>query len=192
MQKIFVPKWYHLIWYPDWFRRLQQRPGRFLPELVRQGMTAADIGCGLGLYSVEMAKLVGAAGRVLAVDFQPEVLKFAQRKAKKAGLAERVRFVQCGQDDLVLSEQVDFVLTMYVAHEVPDRARFFRQIRDMLKPSGRYLLAEPKFHVKKDLFETICNQARSAGLKKVAEARIPSSRTAVFVPADSTAKPVST
>jgi SAM-dependent methyltransferase len=95
-----------------------------------------------------------------------------------------VRFIQCRQDDLVLSEDVDFVLTMYVAHEVPDRGRFFRQIRDMLKPSGRYLLAEPKFHVKKHLFETICTQARSAGLKKVGEPAIRSSRTAVFVTAD--------
>ncbi|MHC4573966.1 MAG: SAM-dependent methyltransferase [Planctomycetota bacterium] len=192
MEKIFVPKWYHLIWYPDWFRRIHQKPRRFLPELVREGMTAADIGCGLGLYSVEMAKLVGGAGRVLAVDFQPEVLKFAQRKAKKAGLADRITFIQCSQQDLVLSEQVDFVLTMYVAHEVPDRTRFFRQIRDVLKPSARYLLAEPKFHVKRHLFETICSQARSAGLKKVGEPRIHASRTAVFVPADSTAEPIST
>jgi ubiquinone/menaquinone biosynthesis C-methylase UbiE len=59
MAKIFVPKWYHLIWYPDWFRRVHQKPGRFLPELVKEGMAAADIGCGLGLYTVEMAKLVG-------------------------------------------------------------------------------------------------------------------------------------
>ncbi|MHC4619920.1 MAG: class I SAM-dependent methyltransferase [Planctomycetota bacterium] len=191
MEKIFVPKWYHLIWHPDWLRRLYEKPRSFLPELVREGMAAADIGCGLGFYSLQMAKLVGASGRVLAVDFQPEMLKFAERKAKKAGLAERITFIRCTQHDLVLSEHVDFVLTIYVAHEVPDRPRFFGQIRDMLKPSARYLLAEPRFHVKKDLFEAICADARSAGLKKVGEPRIYSSRTAVFVPADSTAKPVS-
>ncbi|MHC4666290.1 MAG: SAM-dependent methyltransferase [Planctomycetota bacterium] len=181
MEKIFVPKWYHLILYPDWFRRIHQKPGRFLPELVREGMTAADIGCGLGLYTVEMAKLVGATGRVLAVDFQPEMLKFAERKAKKAAVAERVRFIQCRQDDLLVSEPADFVLTMYVAHEVPDRGRFFGQIRAMLKPGGRYLLAEPKFHVRRERFERILGDAESAGLKKVGEPAIASSRTALLV-----------
>ncbi|MHC4156761.1 MAG: class I SAM-dependent methyltransferase [Planctomycetota bacterium] len=179
-EKIFVPKWYHLIWYPDWFRRIHQKPGRFLPELVKEGMVAADIGCGLGFYTVEMAKLVGPAGRVFAVDFQPEMLKFTERKARKAGVAERVRFVQCQQDDLMLSESVDFVLTMYVAHEVSDRGRFFGQIREALKAGGRYLLAEPKFHVKKELFVKILGDAESAGFKKVGEPVIALSRTAVL------------
>jgi ubiquinone/menaquinone biosynthesis C-methylase UbiE len=183
MEKVFVAKWYHLIWYPDWFRRLHQKPGRFLPGLLREGMTAADIGCGLGLYAVEMAKLVGRTGRVLAVDFQPETLKFARRKAKKAGVTERVRFIQCRQDDLMVSEPVDFVLTMYVAHEVADRARFFGQIRGLLKPGGRYLLVEPKFHVKRERYERILGDAESAGLEKVGEPAIASSRTALLVAA---------
>jgi len=181
MEKIFVPKWYHLIWYPDWFRRIHQKPDRFLSELVREGMAAADIGCGLGFYTVEMAKLVGEKGHVLAVDFQPEMLKLAERKTRKAGMAERVRFIQCRQDDLVFSEAVDFVLTMYVAHEVSDRGRFFRQIREALKPGGRYLLAEPKYHVKKARFLRIVGDAESAGFKKVGEPVIASSRTAMLV-----------
>lgn len=149
--------------------------------LVREGMTAADIGCGLGLYAVEMAKLVGETGRVLAVDFQGEMLKFAERKARRSGVAGRVRFIQCRQDDLLVPEAVDFVLTMYVAHEVADRGRFFGQIRGMLKPGGRYLLAEPKFHVKQERFESIVIDAESAGLKRVSEPVIASSRTALFV-----------
>lgn len=180
MAKIFVPKWYHLIWYPDWFRRIHQKPGRFLPELVGEGMTAADIGCGLGFYTVEMAKLVGARGRVLAVDFQPEMLKFTERKARKASVADRVRFIRCGQDDLMLGEVVDFALTMYVAHEVGDRGRFFGQIREALKPGGKYLLAEPKFHVKLERFEQILVDAESAGFEKVGEPTIAASRTALF------------
>jgi ubiquinone/menaquinone biosynthesis C-methylase UbiE len=180
MEKIFVPKWYHLIWYPDWLRRIHQKPGRFLPELVSEGMTAADVGCGLGFYTVDMAKLVGSAGRVLAVDFQPEMLKFVARKARKAGVAERVQFIRCRQDDLMLSEGLDFVLTMYVAHEVVDLGRFFGQIREALKPGGRYLLAEPKYHVRRERFARILSDAESAGLKKVGEPVIASSRTAVL------------
>jgi len=177
----FVAKWYHLLIYPDWFRRLHQRPREFLGELVKPGMIVADIGCGLGFYTTEMACMVGEKGRVLAVDFQPEMLGFTQRKARKAAVSERVEFVQCAQDDLIVSEHVDFALSMWVAHEVPDRDRFFRQIRGLLKPDGRFLLAEPKFHVGKELYKAICDDAEGVGLEKISEPRVGGSRAALFV-----------
>ena len=172
MEKVFVAKWYHLLLYPDWFRRLQQKPKNFLSPLVRPGMTVADIGCGLGFNSLQLARLVGKSGRVLAVDFQPEMLRLAKTKAKKAGILERIQFIQCRRDDLMISERVDFVLTMWVAHEVPDLDRFFRQIRNILAPTGRYLLAEPRFHVKKQRYESICREAETAGLKKICEPKV--------------------
>jgi ubiquinone/menaquinone biosynthesis C-methylase UbiE len=144
-------------------------------------MTVADIGCGLGCYSVEMAKLVGEKGRVLAMDFQAEMLKRTEKKAKKAGLSDRITLVQCAQDNIEFSEPVDFVLTMFVTHEVPDRLRLFGQIRKILKQSGLWLLAEPKFHVRQPLYETICDQAESVGFRKVGEPLISSARTALFV-----------
>lgn len=180
MAEVFVAKWHYLLLYPDWFRRLHQRPGKFLGELVKPGMTVADIGCGLGFYTIEMARMVGEKGRVVAVDFQPEMLRFTERKVSKAAVSERVELVQCTQDDLVVSEQVDFALSMWVAHEISDRERFFRQIRDILKPVGRFLLAEPKIHVGKELYRTICNDAEAAGLEKIAEPRVGGSRAALF------------
>jgi ubiquinone/menaquinone biosynthesis C-methylase UbiE len=175
-----VARWYHLIWYPDWVRRIVEKRQRWLPELVEAGMVVADVGCGLGGYSVEMAKLVGERGRVLAVDFQPEMLKFTERKAKKAGLLNRITTVQCAEDDIKVLQPVDFVLTMFMTHEVRDRPGLFRQIRSILKPSGRYLLAEPKFHVKRSLYETICRDVQSAGFEKIGQPRIGSARTALF------------
>jgi ubiquinone/menaquinone biosynthesis C-methylase UbiE len=180
VEKVFVPKWYHLLFYPDWLRRLHQRPRKFLSGLVGPGMTAADIGCGLGFCSLELARLVGDEGRVLAVDFQDEMLEFARKKAAKAGLLERIEFVKCAQNDLAITEKVDFVLTMWVAHEVPDRERFFRQIRDILRPEGRYLLAEPVFHVRKSKFRTICEQAQAAELYKMSEPKVAASFAALF------------
>jgi ubiquinone/menaquinone biosynthesis C-methylase UbiE len=187
MEKVFVAKWYHLLVYPDWFRRLHQRPRRFLGKLVKVGMTVADIGCGLGFYAIEMARMVGQNGRVIAIDFQADMLRVTARKARKAGVGERVEIVQCAQDDLMVSErvplvQVDFALSMWVAHEVPDRDRFFKQIRRMLKADGRFLLAEPRFHVGKKLYRAICADAEEAGLKKVCEPAVGASRAALFAP----------
>ncbi|MDH4239132.1 MAG: class I SAM-dependent methyltransferase [Phycisphaerae bacterium] len=180
MKEIFVAKWYHLLIYPDWLRRLHQRPGKFLGELVKPGMTVADIGCGLGFYTREMALMVGEKGRVFAVDFQPEMLDFTERKVKKAAVSERVEVIRCTRDDLIFSKHVDFALSMWVAHEVPDRDRFFRQIRGILRPDGRFLLAEPNFHVGKELYKAICDDAERAGLKKISEPRVGGSRAALF------------
>src|SRR6184192_2222295 len=40
---------------------------------VKAGMSAADVGAGEGYYTVRLAPVVGAKGRVLAEDIQPEV-----------------------------------------------------------------------------------------------------------------------
>ena len=40
-------------------RRWFQDPERILGSFVREGMTVADIGCGMGYFSVAMAKMIG-------------------------------------------------------------------------------------------------------------------------------------
>jgi ubiquinone/menaquinone biosynthesis C-methylase UbiE len=181
---VHVEKWFCRIIHPDWLRRLYQKPGKILAGLVRPGMVVADIGCGSGFYAVELARLVGESGQVLAVDFQSRMLDMAKEKAGRAGVLNRIRFIQCDQDDLKLSDAVDFVLTMWVVHEVSDRDRFFKQVQDSLKPGGRYLLAEPTFRVKKQEFKAICDEAERAGLAKIAEPRVGLSLAALFATAD--------
>jgi len=180
IHKVHVAKWHHMILFPDWLRRLYQKPRKFLSELVKPGMTAADIGCGLGFCTVELARLVGENGEVLAVDFQPRMLDMARKKAARKGLLDRVTFIQCSQDDLKVLEPVDFALTMWVVHEVPDRDRFFKQIRDALKPDGRYLLVEPTFHIKKEEYERICDEAEAAGLRRICEPIVGLGRATLF------------
>jgi len=178
--KVYDAKWYHMILFGDWLRRRLQRPQSFLPEMVADGMTVVDIGCGLGLYSIELAKLVGETGKVLAVDLQAEMLKLAQKKAGKAGFADKIEFIQCRKDDIKVPRQVDFALTMWVVHEMPDRRRFFKQLYKTLKPNGSYLLAEPKFHITKALYKIICNEAEDAGFRPISQPKVALSYAALF------------
>jgi ubiquinone/menaquinone biosynthesis C-methylase UbiE len=55
-------------------RRWLQNPQKILVPYVREEMTVLDIGCGPGLFSVEMARMVGKSGRVIAVDLQEGML----------------------------------------------------------------------------------------------------------------------
>jgi ubiquinone/menaquinone biosynthesis C-methylase UbiE len=178
--KLYRHKWHRKLLFPDRLRRILQKPQTFLPKLVKEGMTAADIGCGTGFYAVELARIVGPAGRVFAVDLQPEMLRLAEKRARKAGFAERIDFIHCSKDKIALPVKVDFALTMWVVHEAADRLNFLRQIESVLKPGGRYLLCEPKKIVSNDLFAKICSQAESAGLEKTSVPEVGLSYAALF------------
>ena len=50
-------------------RRWIQNPRRILAPYIKEGMTVLDVGCGPGFFSVEMAKMVGNKGKVIAAEF---------------------------------------------------------------------------------------------------------------------------
>jgi ubiquinone/menaquinone biosynthesis C-methylase UbiE len=142
-------------------RRIFHDPEHLLAPHVKPGMTTIDIGCGMGYFTLELARLVGPGGRVIAVDLQERMLAALGSRALRAGLAERIVLHRCRPDALGVEGQADFALAFWMVHEVPDKARFFQEIIAFLKPGGRLLLVEPKYHVtKKSLDRTlaVCRQ----------------------------------
>jgi ubiquinone/menaquinone biosynthesis C-methylase UbiE len=145
-------------------RRLLQNPDKILAPFVREGMTTLDVGCGPGFFSVELGRLVGPNGRVLAADLQQGMLDRLRRKIDGTALEQTIRTVKCENGNLNVSEMIDFGLAFWMVHEVPDKASFFRQLRAVLKDTGQILLVEPKlFHVSRSEFEATVGLARQAG-----------------------------
>jgi ubiquinone/menaquinone biosynthesis C-methylase UbiE len=163
------------------FRRLIHNPARMLSDLVREGSTALDVGCGEGYFTIELARLVGPAGRVIAVDIQEHMLKVARRRARRAGVSERVTTILGSPDRLTCGESIDFALAFWMAHEVPDRAGFFKDIAACLKPGGKFLLVEPKWHVSLDSFKEMAVFAANAGLKFQENRQAALSRAILFL-----------
>ena len=64
-------------------RRWLHNPEQILAPYVSPGMTAMDFGCGMGMFSIAMAKLVGDKGRVIAVDLQQKMLDVLQKRARR-------------------------------------------------------------------------------------------------------------
>jgi SAM-dependent methyltransferase len=174
----------HLLASP--LRRLAQDPARILAPHVRAGMTVLEPGPGMGFFTLELARRVGPGGRVVAVDVQPRMLAGLRRRARRAGLADRIDAREAppdrmGVDDL--AGKVDFALAFAVVHEFPDAGRFFAEIRRALAPAGRALLAEPSGHVREDAFAETLRVAGRAGLRAEPGPAIAWSRTAVLAPA---------
>ncbi|NNK15059.1 MAG: class I SAM-dependent methyltransferase, partial [Desulfofustis sp.] len=141
----------------NFFRKLIQSPHRILSPFLSNGDTAIDLGCGPGFFTLPMAELVGHSGTVIGVDVQPEML--ARVKAKLAKMRDRsslaqVLLHQSSQADLGLDHSIraDFILAYYMVHETPDQHSFFRQVKKLLKPTGRLLIVEPPFPVSRKQF----------------------------------------
>jgi len=148
-------------------RRWLQNPRRVLKPYVKEGMTVLDIGCGPGFFSVDMAYMVGASGRVIAADLQEGMLKKLRDKIKGTEIENRITLHKCEENKIGISENIDFVLAFYMVHEVVNKEGLFTEIETMLKSNGQLLIVEPPFHVSKKAFEETIGIAKVAGFKEV-------------------------
>ncbi len=151
-------------------RKLFEDPERMLRGIVRQGMTVLEPGCGMGYFTIPMARMVGENGKILAVDIQPKMLSALKRRALKAGLSGRIEIRQAAVGSLGLEDlasRVDLVVAIHMVHEVADQESFLRQTWNVLKPNGRLLLVEPQFHVSQKEMKKTVSLARAVGFDAV-------------------------
>ena len=153
------------------FRKLLENPDKILGPFVKEGMTVLEPGCGMGYFTLPLARMVGPQGRVIAVDIQQKMLSVLDRRARKAGLLDRIELRQIGDDTLGVEDllgEVDFATALHVVHEVPDQASFFKEVWQTLKPEGKLLMVEPKGHVSAEQFRQTLATAKKTGFKQEA------------------------
>lgn len=161
-------------------RRWVHNPRKILGPYIREGMTVLDVGCGPGFFTIDMAEMVGEAGKVIAADLQEGMLGKVRAKIEGTELEGRIRLHKCQEEKIGVSEGVDFVLLFYVAHEM--KGDFFNDIVKILRPGGHVLIAEPPFRVSKREFEETVKKAREAGLKEAGRPKVFLSKTVVMTP----------
>ena len=158
---------------PWWFgytfdnplRRLVHDPKEILGGFVEPGKTVVDIGCGLGYFSIALAKIVGPGGKVIALDVQSQMIQKAKCRAENHDVANRIDFRLCDANHLGVKGPVDFVLAFWVIHEVADPKNLLIEVRSFLQPQGHLLIAEPKGHVSASRFAETVELARNVGFK---------------------------
>jgi len=159
------------------FRKLLQNPQKILRPYISEGMTVLDLGCGPGFFTMEMARLVGETGKVIAADLQQGMLEKVKKKIQNTVFANVIEFHQCLPDRVALSQKFDFILVFYMLHEVPDQLKFLRELKALLKPQGRILLVEPSFHVSQHEFLESIALMSQAGFAVAAQPKIFFSRS---------------
>lgn len=164
-------------------RRWVHPPREWLGPFVREGMVVLEPGPAMGFFTLDLARMVGPAGRVVAVDLQENMIEALRRRARKAELHERIdlrlgRPETLGVDDL--AGRVDLVVAIFVVHEMPDAGAFYSEAHRALRPGGRLILAEPRIHVSRREFERSVAAAQEAGLSRDERAPFPGPHAALF------------
>jgi ubiquinone/menaquinone biosynthesis C-methylase UbiE len=135
---------------------------------VRPGMRVLDAGCGPGRLTFPAAARVGAAGEVVALDIQPQMLDTIERRVRATGVPNvRPHRAALGQGSLE-PNQFDRVLLVTVLGEIPDRRAAMAELASTLRPGGLLsvteVLPDPHYQSRR----TVEGWALEAGLHRVA------------------------
>jgi arsenite methyltransferase len=109
---------------------------------IHSGETVLDLGSGAGLDSIRAARRVGPAGRVIGIDFTPEMIARARRNVAAVGLTN-VEFIEAAIEALPLADgTADAAFCNGLFNLCPDKPKALAEVYRVLKPGGRFLIAD--------------------------------------------------
>lgn len=133
----------------------------FLARLgVSEGMRVLDLGAGPGFVSMELARLVGPGGRVVALDEAAGWHAWLEREARQAGCANLEQVHSRFQDAQFADGSFDLVFARWFWSFVPDPCSHAVRVARWLAPGG--ILALQDYH-----HEGIALHPRSRGFEAV-------------------------
>jgi ubiquinone/menaquinone biosynthesis C-methylase UbiE len=179
--------------------KLESRALEMLQQIgIRSGQTVLDFGCGLGMYTIPVAEIVGEQGKVYALDKDKEALDQLMQKAESAGLKNIRRMETSGKLEIDLAdESVDVVLLFDVFHsfyfpQADDRKKLLGEIYRIMKPSAFLSISvwlnliEPgaedeiknaDFRLEKEISQTLSHDDKNLGKRSVLNFRKESQNT---------------
>jgi ubiquinone/menaquinone biosynthesis C-methylase UbiE len=131
---ILVPKfvrWKHII-----VDGLTLHSAKIFPSLeVHEGDKVVDAGCGFGDTAIQLARLVGPAGSVLAVDCCDGFLAYGRQDAAAAGISN-VTFLEADVQAYPFQPVHDFCFSRFGTQFFENPVAGLRNMRATLKPGG--------------------------------------------------------
>ena len=113
---------------------------------LAEGEVVLDIGCGAGFDTLLAARHVGPHGRVIAVDMTEAMLDKTRAGAAALRLDNVEARLGFAEDLPVASESVDVVISNGVINLCPDKMAVMREVHRVLKPEGRFQIADIVVH----------------------------------------------
>ena len=134
-------------------------PKRILEEAeIKPGCVVLDFGCGPGSYSIAGAEMVGAGGKVYALDIHPLACKKVQKAASKKDL-NNIETINSDCATGLENESVDVALLYDTFHVLSEKKAVLEELHRVLKRDG--MLSFNDHHMKED---EIISAVTEAGL----------------------------
>lgn len=109
---------------------------------IKEGDTVIDLGSGAGNDVFVARAITGEKGRVIGVDFTPEMVEKARKNRLKLGY-QNVEFKLGEIEDMPIeSDLADVVISNCVLNLVPDKNKAFSEIYRILKPGGHFCVSD--------------------------------------------------
>jgi predicted methyltransferase len=115
---------------------------------VKHGMSVADVGAGEGYYTVRLARVVGAKGRVLAEDIVPEVRDALSDRVQRERLDNVAVKLGTADNPMLPAASFDRVFLVHMYHEVASPYAFLWHMREGVKPDGLVIVVDANRPVK--------------------------------------------
>ena len=130
---------------------------------IEPGETILDLGCGAGIDSIIAARRTGPTGRVLALDFLPEMLERTAAAAVETSL-DNVETVEGDMEAIPLpDESVDHIISNGVINLSPRKARTLAECARVLRPGRRFCVSDLTIDEKELPPEVLTHPAAWAG-----------------------------
>jgi ubiquinone/menaquinone biosynthesis C-methylase UbiE len=121
---------------------------------IEAGMTVLEVGPGNGRYTVETARRIGAAGKVIAVDIEPKMIERVSRRAQTEGVTNLEARVADVYNLPFEDGAFDAIYLITVISEIPEPERAMQEFHRLLAPSGvlafSELLTDPDYPARTD------------------------------------------
>ena len=109
---------------------------------VGEGKVVADLGCGTGFFTLPASELVGASGKVYAVDVQQEMVDDLRARLAQQGITNVAVRRSSELEPSIPQRSVDLALLAFVLHEIDQRSSFLLAAKRLLRDDGRIAVVE--------------------------------------------------
>lgn len=131
-------------WLDHGWRLWYRKPGEMVDQFgLTPRMTVLELGCGTGVFTVEIAQRLGEEGRLHVVELQETYIRQTQQRVNQAGVQGRVQFHHSGAYALPLeTNSIDLAVIIATLAQIPERLVALAEVRRVLKPGARLLISE--------------------------------------------------
>jgi ubiquinone/menaquinone biosynthesis C-methylase UbiE len=109
---------------------------------IKKGDIVVDLGSGAGNDCFVARAETGENGKVIGIDFTPEMIEKARKNVEKRGFTN-IEFIQGDIDKMPLDENfADVIVSNCVLNLVPNKKEVFKEIFRVLKPQGHFSISD--------------------------------------------------